>query len=81
MRYPMPRAIRAGLAQLYFELIVTPGAEARYMKMWADTFLKLIPNRVGERRKLEPSDLELPWRDLWTVLLPEVWPGPDSEAT
>ena len=60
----MTRTIRAGLAGLYFELIVTPGAEARYMKMWADTFVKLIPNRAGERRKLEPSDLQLPWRDL-----------------
>ncbi|KAF8328806.1 uncharacterized protein EI90DRAFT_3063646 [Cantharellus anzutake] len=79
MRYPMPRIVRAGLARFYFELIVTPGIEARYLKTWANTFHKLIPNAAGERRKLEPTDLQLPWRDLWTVIVPEVWHGPDTE--
>ena len=44
------------------------------MRSWADMLSRLICNKPDSRRKLDASDLQLPWRPLWCVLQKELWP-------
>lgn len=74
MRYPMPKTTRAKLASLYYELSLIPGVEVRVIRGWAEMLARLLGNKPGVQRKLEPSDLELPWQPLWRVLQKELWP-------
>ncbi|KAI0343973.1 ARM repeat-containing protein [Trametopsis cervina] len=74
MRYPMPKATRAKLARLYYELVVLPGLEPRVIRSWADMLSRLLSNKPDQRRKLEYTDLQLPWKPLWRVLQRELWP-------
>jgi proteasome activator subunit 4 len=74
MRYPMPKATRAKLVRLYYELCLVPGLEPRITRNWADMISRLVANKAGLRRKLEASDLELPWKPLWRALQKELWP-------
>lgn len=74
MRYPMPTTTRAKLVRLYYELCLVPGLEPRIIRNWADMISRLIANKAGLRRKLEASDLELPWKPLWRSLQKELWP-------
>jgi proteasome activator subunit 4 len=74
MRYPMPRATRAKLVRLYYELCLVPGLEPRVIRNWADMLSRLLSNKPGLKRKLESTDLELPWQPLWRVLQKELWP-------
>jgi proteasome activator subunit 4 len=75
MRYPVPIRIRAKLARLYYELCTLPGIEPRLIRSWADMFSRLLAGKSDTRRKLEPQDLELPWKPLWRVLQRELWIG------
>lgn len=75
MKYPLPKPSRAALAKLYYELIVTPGMDSTNLDSWAIVLHHLISTKAGAKPKLEPSDLELSWRDLWRVMEPEVWPS------
>jgi proteasome activator subunit 4 len=75
MRYPVPIRIRAKLARLYYELCILPGIEPRLIRSWADMFSRLLAGKSDTRRKLEPQDLELPWKPLWRVLQRELWIG------
>ena len=74
MRYPVPVRIRAKLARLYYELCILPGIEPRLIRSWADMFSRLLAGKSDARRKLEPEDLQLPWKPLWRVLQRELWP-------
>ena len=74
MRYPMPKTTRAKLTRLYYELCLVPGIEPRVMRSWADMLSRLICNKPDSRRKLDATDLQLPWRPLWRVLQKELWP-------
>ncbi|EGO02735.1 hypothetical protein SERLA73DRAFT_102663 [Serpula lacrymans var. lacrymans S7.3] len=74
MRYPMPKSTRAKLVRLYYELCLVPGIEARVTRSWADMLSRLLSNKAGSRRKLEATDLQLPWKPLWRVLRNELWP-------
>ena len=74
MRYPMPKTTRAKLTRLYYELCLLPGIEPRVMRSWADMLSRLICNKPDSRRKLDATDLQLPWRPLWRVLQKELWP-------
>ncbi|KAI0702440.1 ARM repeat-containing protein [Cytidiella melzeri] len=74
MRYPMPKTTRAKLARLYYELCVLPGLEPRVIRSWADMLSRLLSNKPDQRRKLESSDLQLPWKPVWRVLQRELWP-------
>jgi proteasome activator subunit 4 len=74
MHYPMKKTTRATLARLYYELCLVPGIEARVLRSWADMLSRLLFNKSGLRRKLESTDLELPWKPLWRVLQKELWP-------
>jgi proteasome activator subunit 4 len=71
MRYPVPVRIRAKLVQLYYELCLLPGIEPRLVRSWADMLSRLLAGK--SRRKLEPEDLQLPWKPLWRVLQKELW--------
>ncbi|KAI0055677.1 hypothetical protein BV25DRAFT_1815280, partial [Artomyces pyxidatus] len=73
MRYPMPKPIRAKLVRLYYELCLLPGIEPRVLRSWADMFTRLLANKSDARRKLETSDLQLPWKPMWRVLQKEIW--------
>lgn len=74
MRYPMPKSTRAKLVRFYYELCLVPGVEPRVMRSWADMLSRLLANKLGLSRKLETTDLELPWQPLWRVLQKELWP-------
>lgn len=74
MRYPMQKSTRAKLVRLYYELCLLPGMEPRVIRSWSDMLNRLLANKPGNRRKLEDSDLELPWLPLWRVLQKELWP-------
>lgn len=74
MRYPMPKSTRAKLVRLYYELSLIPGVEPRVMRGWTEMLSRLLGNKPGINRKLDPSDLELPWQPLWRVLQKELWP-------
>ncbi|KAH9853059.1 ARM repeat-containing protein [Lenzites betulinus] len=74
MRYPMAKPVRAKLTRVYFELCLVPGIEPRVMRSWADMLSRLICNKPDSRRKLDTTDLQLPWKPLWRVLQKELWP-------
>ncbi|KAF8274047.1 hypothetical protein EI94DRAFT_1714621 [Lactarius quietus] len=73
MRYPIPVRIRAKLVRLYYELCILPGVEPRLIRSWAGVISRLLAGKSDSRRKLEPEDLQLPWRPLWRVLQKELW--------
>jgi proteasome activator subunit 4 len=73
MLYPMPVHIRAKLVRLYYEISILPGIDPRLIRKSADMLSKLIASKSDTRRKLEPEDLQLPWRPLWRVLQKELW--------
>ena len=74
MRYPMHKTTRAKLVRLYYELCLVPGVEPRVLRSWADMLSRLLASKPGLKRKLETTDLELPWKPLWRVLQKELWP-------
>jgi proteasome activator subunit 4 len=75
MRYPIPKTTRAKLVRLYYELCLLPGIEPRAIRSWADMFSRLLSsNKDSSKRKLETTDLELPWRPLWDAMQKELWP-------
>ncbi|KAG5636752.1 hypothetical protein H0H81_006971 [Sphagnurus paluster] len=74
MRYPMPKSTRAKLVRLYYELTLVPGVEPRVTRSWTDMLSRLLASKPGSRRKLEASDLQLPWKPLWRALQKEIWP-------
>jgi proteasome activator subunit 4 len=74
LRYPIPKTTRAKLVRLYYELCVLPGLEPRVIRSWADMLSRLLSNKQDQRRKLEVTDLQLPWKPLWRVLHRELWP-------
>ncbi|KAI0296143.1 hypothetical protein BC826DRAFT_1005479 [Russula brevipes] len=73
MRYPVPVRIRAKLVRLYYELCIIPGIEPRLIRSWADMLSRLLAGKSDARRKLEPEDLQLPWKPLWRILQKELW--------
>lgn len=81
MRYPMQTTTRAKLVRLYYELTVLPGIEPRVLRGWADMLSRLLGNKPGMKRKLEATDLELPWKPLWSVLQRELWPKASLEES
>ena len=79
MRYPMKKTTRATLVRLYYELCLVPGIEPRTLRSWADMLSRLLSNKPGLKRKLESTDLELPWKPLWRILQKELWPKGNLE--
>ncbi|KAF5375146.1 hypothetical protein D9758_000062 [Tetrapyrgos nigripes] len=73
MRYPMQKSTRAKLVRLYYELCIVSGVEPRVIRSWADMLSRLLANKSGSKRKLETTDLQLPWRPLWKALKKELW--------
>ncbi|KAG6817600.1 hypothetical protein H0H87_006228 [Tephrocybe sp. NHM501043] len=74
MRYPMSKSTRAKLVRLYYELSLVPGLEPRVIRSWTDMLSRLLASKPGSKRKLESTDLELPWQPLWRALQKEIWP-------
>lgn len=70
----MAKTTRAQLVTFYYELCLLPGIEARVIREWADMLSRLISNTPGVKRKLETTDLQLPWKPLWRSLQRELWP-------
>lgn len=74
----MATSTRAKLIRLYYELCVLPGVEVRCTRSWADTMARLISSKYSGLRKVDPTDLELPWEPLWQVTKKELWPKAPS---
>ncbi|KAG8858716.1 hypothetical protein FRB96_004853 [Tulasnella sp. 330] len=75
LKYPFPRPLRAKLARFYYELILIPSMEPKYIQLFASSLDRTIATKLGHKRKLEPEELVLPWQPLWLVLQKEVWPS------
>lgn len=74
MRYPILKLTRVKLVRLYYELCLIPGIEPRVIRSWADMLSRLLNGKGEQKRKLEATDLELPWKPLWRALQKELWP-------
>ncbi|GAA5959559.1 hypothetical protein JCM21900_003196 [Sporobolomyces salmonicolor] len=70
LKYPMKREIRAKLAKLYFELSVLPGMDARLV----DIAVNQAINLLEPKKRIDISDLQLPWRPIYAVLEKELFP-------
>ena len=66
----MKREIRAKLAMLYFEIAVLPGMDARLVDVAASMGMALLESK----KKIDISDLQLPWRPIYAVLEKELFP-------
>jgi proteasome activator subunit 4 len=73
MRYPMATATRAKLVRFYYELCLLPGIEVRIIRSWADMLYRILGSK-SVKRKLEATDIQLPWKPLWEVLYKELFP-------
>ncbi|KAE9410730.1 ARM repeat-containing protein [Gymnopus androsaceus JB14] len=72
LQYPIPKVTRGKMVQLYYSLVTLPGIEARVVRSWADMLSRLLATKAG-KRKLESTDLQLPWQPLWRALQKELW--------
>ncbi|KAG9039991.1 hypothetical protein FRB95_004463 [Tulasnella sp. JGI-2019a] len=75
LKYPFPRALRAKLARFYYELILIPSIDPKFIHLFALSLDRTIATKLGHKRKLELEELVLPWEPLWQVLKKEVWPS------
>lgn len=75
MRYPMPKSTRAKLVKFYYELCILPGVDNRSLISWSIMITRLCNNKPGKKRKLESSDLQLPWQPLWRVMQHDLCDG------
>jgi len=75
MRYPMPKSTRAKLVKFYYELCILPGIDNLSLRCWADMISRLCSSKPGKKRKLETSDLQLPWQPLWRVMQYDLFGG------
>ena len=60
--------------RLFYELALLPGIEPRLIRSWVDDLSRILANKGDAPRKIQPEDLQLPWRPLWRVLQKELWP-------
>lgn len=60
--------------RLFYELSLLPGIEPRLIRSWVDDLSRILANKGDTPRKIEPENLQLPWRPLWRVLQKELWP-------
>ena len=74
LRYPISVSTRAKLVRLFYELVLLPGIEPRIIRSWVDDLSRILANKGDAPRKIEPEDLQLPWRPLWRALRKELWP-------
>ncbi|GAA5854935.1 hypothetical protein JCM8547_004128 [Rhodosporidiobolus lusitaniae] len=70
LKYPMRRDLRARLARLYFEIAVLPGMDARLV----DIAVNQAINLLEPKKRIDISDLQLPWRPLYDLLEKELFP-------
>lgn len=70
LKYPMKRELRAKLARLYFELSVLPGMDARLVDIAVNQAIALLE----PKKKIDISDLQLPWRPIYAILEKELFP-------
>ena len=70
MKYPMQRPTRVSLVELYYELAVSPGMDARLVENFASTVLQL----VEKKSLIDRSDVLLPWRPIYDILSREIFP-------
>ncbi|KAG8925927.1 hypothetical protein FRC02_009341, partial [Tulasnella sp. 418] len=73
MKYPLARPMRAKLARLYYELVLVPALEPRYIHAFATGLDRLLSTKPGMKRRLELEELTLPWQPLWNAMKKEVW--------
>jgi len=73
LRYPVSKSLRAKLVRLYYELALIPGIEPRISRAWVEMTRKLLAHKADGKKKLDASDLILPWKPLWRVVEKELW--------
>ncbi|BGP18854.1 hypothetical protein JCM10213_003509 [Rhodosporidiobolus nylandii] len=70
LKYPMRRDLRARLARLYFEISVLPGMDARLVDIAVNQAITLLE----PKKRIDITDLQLPWRPLYDLLEKELFP-------
>ena len=58
-----------------------PGMEPRNIKVFLEMIMRLVSNKQDGKRRIESTDLELPWQPLWRVLKKELWPKGRARST
>lgn len=76
MKHAIDKQMRINLAKLLYELTVLPGMEPVLVQLWASTCVRLIKHN----KKLEPTDLELPWRPLYELIDKALFPKTRQRA-
>ncbi|KZP00936.1 ARM repeat-containing protein [Calocera viscosa TUFC12733] len=64
LQYPLPRALRAKLASLFYALLTTPGIEGRIVHSFATALYNLIENK----KRIAIEDWQPDWRPLWELI-------------
>ncbi|CAG8478849.1 9710_t:CDS:10, partial [Acaulospora colombiana] len=71
LRHPLTRKTRAQLAKVLFELVITPGIDASYAEVFANTCKLIKTYYLSSKRKKEKlgvEDLTLPWEPLFNII-------------
>ncbi|WFD08563.1 Proteasome activator BLM10 [Malassezia vespertilionis] len=68
LKYPLTKARRVQLAQLFYHVAVMPTLDVRVIELASTMCIKLIRSK----KELEPSDVALPWRPLYSAIVREI---------
>lgn len=60
---------------------VTPATDPKFVQYFATAIVRLVANKIGNKRKLELSELQLPWQTLWEAMKPAIWPKKRSDGS
>ncbi|TIC14990.1 hypothetical protein E3Q14_00482 [Wallemia mellicola] len=70
LKYPMLRERRVQLTRLYYQLLVSPGMDGRFINLFATRLMSLI----SSKKRLSIKDIVLPWKPLYEILAKELFP-------
>ncbi|TIB08744.1 hypothetical protein E3P89_02948 [Wallemia ichthyophaga] len=70
LKYPMTRERRVQLTRLYYQLLVTPGMDGRFINLFANRLMSLI----SSKKRISIKDIVLPWKPLYDILSTELFP-------
>ncbi|TIA90807.1 hypothetical protein E3P99_01381 [Wallemia hederae] len=70
LKYPMSRERRVQLTRLYYQLLVTPGMDGRFINLFANRLVSLI----SSKKRISIKDIVLPWKPLYDILSKELFP-------
>lgn len=70
LKYPMSRERRVQLTKFYYQLLVSPGMDGRFINLFANRLITLI----SSKKRISIKDIVLPWRPLYEMISKELFP-------